>query len=326
LGIVGAGGYFFFLSLSLCLARNLTIRLSDFCESFLQLSTKLLDLAFQFSHCFLQFRQVIENRRGSQPYLILDPRRTRVGSARGNIVGNRALRRQDCAVAHVQVSRACRLAGQNAAVAYDGRAGEPHLSAKKRVFADSARVPHLNKIIEFRAASNTRFAHRGAIDSAVSLNFHIVTNKGDSRLLNLVPPAVMLAREAKAVAADYHAILQDNAMADLAPFADGNVTVREKIVPDARAAINADKTMQHCVRADDDILVDKAVRTNVSASADSGGLGNHRSRMNARCIAWRGVKKFDGMRERQIRIVGAKARQRQSFFFLRHDDRRSARL
>lgn len=69
--------------------------LSDFCESFLQLSAELFDLAFQFSHCFLQFRQVIENRHGAQPYLILNTRRTRIRRARGNIVRNRALRRQD---------------------------------------------------------------------------------------------------------------------------------------------------------------------------------------------------------------------------------------
>src|SRR5579859_580011 len=120
LGIVGAGGYFFFLSLSLCFTCDLTTQFSDFSESFLQLSAKLLDLAFQFSHCFLQFRQVIENRHGAQPYLVLDPRRTGISRARGNIVRNRALRRQDCAVAHVQVSRACGLSSENAAVANNG--------------------------------------------------------------------------------------------------------------------------------------------------------------------------------------------------------------
>ena len=94
----------------------------------------------------------------------------------------------------------------------------PHSSVSSPTFRG---VAYLNHVVEFRAAADLCFADRGAIDGAMRLNFDVIADDGDSALAHLVPGAVGLAREAEAVAADYDAVLKEDAMADAAVLAHG---------------------------------------------------------------------------------------------------------
>src|SRR5690349_14783154 len=154
-----------------------------------------------------------------------------------------ALRGQCSAVVHVEMPRRSRLSGEDAAVADDRGAGETDLRANQRVFADFAGVADLHEIVDLGAAGDARFADGGAVNGAVGLNLDVVANDGDSRLLDFVPAAVGLAREAETVAAYDNAVLQNHAIADAAEFAHGDVAVREEVVADARTAINRNEAV-----------------------------------------------------------------------------------
>src|SRR5690348_7193127 len=183
---------------------------------------------------------------------------------------NSALRGEHSAVADVEMSRGGGLSGHDATVADDGRAGEADLSAEQRVFADLASVSHLNEIVDFCAAADARFADGGAVNRAIGLNLDVVFDDGDAGLLHFVPAAVRFAREAEAVAADYHSVLENDAVADAAIFADDGMAVREEVVADAGAAIDADKTVQHGAAADGDVVINEAEWANVSAGSNFG--------------------------------------------------------
>ena len=129
-------------------------------------------------------------------------------------------------------------------------------------------MAYLNHVVEFCAAADLCFADGGAIDGAMRLNFDVIADDRDSALAHLVPGAVGLAREAEAVAADYDAVLEQDAMADAAVLAYRAVRVGEEVVADFRAAIDRDEAVQHGVASDLDVFIDEAVRADVRACAD----------------------------------------------------------
>src|SRR3984957_20887499 len=106
------------------------------------------------------------------------------------------------------MARRAHLPGENAAISDFRGACKAHLAAEHRVRAYFAGVTHLDQIIDLGAAPDTGFAHGGAVDHAVRLNFHVVLDDGDAGLAHLVPASVGVARKTIAIAADRHAVLQ----------------------------------------------------------------------------------------------------------------------
>ncbi len=162
-----------------------------------------------------------------------------------------------------------------------------------------------NEVVDFCAVADACFANSGTVDAGVGLDFHVVFEDGGAGLDNFVPGAVFAFREAEAVGSDDGAVLENDAIADAAKFADDGVRMREEIVADADAAIEGDGTVEHGVLADDDVFINETVRADVSVGADFCGSGDDRSGMHARRVLWRLVKKFEGAGEGKIGIVAA---------------------
>ncbi len=158
---------------------------------------------------------------------------------------------------------------QDAAIPHFGGTREADLAAQQRVLANFAGVADLHEVVDFRAAADARLADRGAVDGGVRLNFDIVADDGGTGLADFVPAPVGFAGESEAVTADDDAILQQDAMADAAIFADTGVGVGEKIVADARAAINRNEAVQDSVIANGDIFIHEAVGADMRSRADS---------------------------------------------------------
>ena len=75
---------------------------------------------------------------------------------------------------------------------------------------------------------------------------------------------VAIAREAEAVAADDHAVLQEDVVAEDAELTYHSVGMGEEAVADSCSAIDDDVRQQHGVVADDDIVVDHDIGADVS--------------------------------------------------------------
>ncbi len=162
-----------------------------------------------------------------------------------------------------------------------------------------------HEIIDLGAAPDARLTHRGTVHARVGLDFDVVFNDCDSRLLHFVPAAVGLLGEPEAVAAHDSAVLQGRAMAHFTTLAHHCVRVGEEVVTDARVAIDDHKAVQHSVLPDLHALVHEAVRSNVCPRPDPSRSGHHRRGMYAGGIARRLVEEFDGAGKVKIRILRA---------------------
>src|SRR5579875_1407924 len=219
----------------------------------------------KIAQLLLQFRQAVEDGHGLAPREIIHGGIARIDRSSRHVAGHAALRRNGRAVADGQMPRRAHLPGKDAMVANGRRPGEANLATEQRVLAHLAGVANEHKVVDFRAPSDARLAHGGAINGAVGLDLDVIFHDGDAGLAYFVPVPSAIRREAEAVAADHHAILQNHAVAEAAVFANAGVRVREEIVADARAGINRDETVQHGALADLHAIRDVAIRPDVCA-------------------------------------------------------------
>ena len=143
----------------------------------------------------------------------------------------------------------------------------PTCAQSKRMLADRGAVPHLHQVVDFDAAADARFANAGAVDAGVGLDFDVVLQHRRAGLRDLLP-AVSVAGEAKAVAADHRAVLQDDVVAQGAELAHHRMRVGEEVVADPGAAIDDDVRQQHSVVANLDVFVDDHVCADVGVRAE----------------------------------------------------------
>src|SRR5579859_346596 len=99
-------------------------------------------------------------------------------------------------------------------------------------------VSNLHQVVDFHAASDASFAHAGAVDAGIRLDFDIIFDDDRSGLGNLVPTSFGSLSESEAVGADHDSVLQEHVVADAAVLAHDGMRVREKIVADFRTAID----------------------------------------------------------------------------------------
>jgi hypothetical protein len=197
------------------------------------------------------------------------------------------------------------LAGEDAVVADFGGAGEAGLAADHIVGAKLGGVAYQDEVVDFGAATYAGFAHRGAVDAGVGLDFDVVFEDRRAGLDHFVPSAVFLFSKAQSVAADDGAGLEDYSVAYAAVFADHSVGVGEEIVADFGALIDGYETVQDCVLAHFYILVDEAVGTDVGALGDSGGSCDYCRWVDAGFVLGWLVEEFQGLGEGKIGIGGA---------------------
>src|SRR5580658_2904321 len=221
--------------------------------------------------------------------------------------------------------RRAHLPRQDALVSHLRSSSQPHLPAQQRVRAHLARVPHLHQIIDFRSATNPRFAHGRTVNHAMRLDLHVVLNHRDPGLAHLVPAPIIPACKTKSVRANRHAVLQQHAIADAAILTHCHARMCEKIGANLRARINRYKTVQHRVASDRNIFVHETVRPHMRAGCNFRRLRDHRGRMNLDRKTRRRMKQLDRPRKLKIRIHGTQRRNAHRPRILRNKDRRSSR-
>ncbi len=104
-----------------------------------------------------------------------------------------------------------------------GGTGEARLSAEHGVGPDVAGVTDEHEVVDFCAVADARFADGGAVDAGVGLNFHVVFENGGAGLDDFMPGAVFAFGEAEAVGSDDGAVLENDAIANAAKFADNGI-------------------------------------------------------------------------------------------------------
>ena len=95
-------------------------------------------------------------------------------------------------------------------------------------------MPDLAQTINFGSALHTRLAEGCAIDRRQSLHFHLVFENGDSGLNDFLLTAIGRFRKAEAITADHDSIVQYDAMADTAKFANRDVRMSSEIIADVQ--------------------------------------------------------------------------------------------
>lgn len=260
---------------------------------------------FEVGDALLEFGEAVERSHHAEPLAIFDGGIAGIERTFGDIVGDAALRGDDRAVAHCEMAGGADLAREDAVIADARGASEANLTAKHGVATDLGGVTDEDEIVDLCAAADTGFADGGAVDAGVGLDFDVVFKDGGAGLNHFVPGAVGIFCVAEAVAADDDSVLQNDAVADFAEFADDGVSVGEEVSTDAHAAINSDETVQDGVFTEDCVFLDETVRADMRAGGDSGGRRDHRGGVNTRRVFWDFVEKFDCLGEGEIRIWGA---------------------
>ena len=98
-------------------------------------------------------------------------------------------------------------------VVFDHRAaGDPDLRGQQHAPPDRDAVRDVDQVVELAAGADARFADRRPINRRVRADLDVVFDDDVGVLRNLDVRAVGLLREAIAVAADHHAVLQHDAV------------------------------------------------------------------------------------------------------------------
>src|ERR1700690_39689 len=118
----------------------------------------------------------------------------------------------------------------------------------------------LHQIIDLGAAPDPGFLHARPVDTRVGLDFDVILDDHRLGLHDLVPVGRVIFREAEAIGSDDRAILQQDTVAQAAPFTHYRMRMGEEIVADARVAIDHHVRQQYGIPANLDILFDDDVR------------------------------------------------------------------
>src|SRR5580693_7835986 len=113
------------------------------------------------------------------------------------------------------------------------------------MLSDVGAMAHLHQIVDLRAPGNMGFADAGAVDTRVGLDFYVIFDDDGHRLRDLMPVTKIIFREAEAVRADDHAILQQHIISQSAVLADYGVSVSQEVVANLNAAIDDHMRQQY---------------------------------------------------------------------------------
>ena len=92
---------------------------------------------------------------------------------------------------------------------------------------------HLNQVVQFRAFTDVGASHRGAVNTGVGTDFHVVFYRYNTYLRHLVI-SVGIGREAESVSSDDAARVDDDVIADVAVVINAHVRVYDAVVANNR--------------------------------------------------------------------------------------------
>src|SRR5271170_4841218 len=173
----------------------------------------------------------------AQPFPIVDRRISADRSSGGHIVGDSGLSGGHHAIPNVAVSGDADLSGKNDVVAHLSRAGKADLSAEQSVVAHGRAVTDLHQVIDLAPHPDARLADTRPVDAGVRLHLDIVGDHNRPGLGYFRPRSLVVFGKAKAVAADHSAVLQNDAVADAAAFADDRMRMSEEIIANPRSRV-----------------------------------------------------------------------------------------
>src|SRR5262249_6672473 len=147
---------------------------------------------------------------------------------RRHVVEHAGAARDEGAVAHAGATRGARHAGlreHDDALAEHGAPRDPRLRHDQAVATHHATVRDHHQIVELAAAPDARAAEPRAIDGRVRADLDVVLEHHVADLRHLLVLAALVELVAEAVAADHHARLEHDAVAEPAAFADHHARV-----------------------------------------------------------------------------------------------------
>ena len=229
---------------------------------------------------------------------------------RRNVVGDAALSDGDGAVADLYVAADSYLSREDGVVADVGGAGEADLGAEQGIVPDGAAVSDVDHVVDFGAAADARFSNAGTVDAGIGLNLRVTLDDDISGLDDFVPVgvgsvALLSLGEAKAIAADYGSVLQEDVVAEVTELAYDGVGMGEEVMADGGSAIDDDVGEDGGVVSDDDVLIDDDVGGDVGIFSDLSGRMDDGGGMDSGSVLGRAVEKLDGFGPGKIRILAA---------------------
>ena len=280
----------------------------------LALGFKSGDGGFEVADAFLEVGEAGKGGGVAEPEFVVHGGGAGADLVGVDVAGEAGLGGDDDVVADGEVAGGGGLASEDAVVADFGGAGETGLAADHVVGAELGGVADEDEIVDLGAAADAGLADGGAVDAGIGLDFDVVFEDGGAGLRHFVPGAVFLFGVAEAVGADDGAVLQDDAIADAAVFADDGVGMGEEIVADFGALVDGDEAVEDGVVADLDVFIDEAVGADVGAFGDAGGAGDDGGFVHAGGVFWGVVEEFDGVGEGEVGVVGAEGGERGEVF------------
>src|SRR5262245_11654572 len=119
----------------------------------------------------------------------------------------------------------------------------------------------LYEIVYLRAAPNAGFSNRGAVDSGIGADLHVVFEHDDTGLDDLVVRAVIPLGVSIAIRSDLCTVLKNDIVSDETVLANRNVRIRLEVISCTHAARDVNKGIDGAVSSNLHIVFDNDERT-----------------------------------------------------------------
>ena len=184
-------------------------------------------------------------------------------------------------IGDVDVADDAGLSAENDVAACFCRTSNARLRDDDVVLAENDVVADLNEVINFGAGRDAGRFKTGPVDGGVRADFDVIFDDHDAELLEFGVLALRVGGVAEAAGADDGAGLKDDAVADLAPFADRDMGMENAMGADLHAGADRNERIQLGVIADHGILVDDDIRADLDVFTDFGCRVDYSGRMDA---------------------------------------------
>lgn len=194
------------------------------------------------------------------------------------------------------------LPSDSAVIAKHRRTGNTGLSNDDTVFAYSHVVRDLDKVINLRAFTDSRFTHCCAINRRIRSDFDVVFDHDNAHLRYL---AIMSAVkcEAEPIRSDYRTGMNNHSVTKFDVMPDRCIRMQVAIVAYYRAFADKDLRLEYRAIANSRTAFDDTVGADRHSLTDFRIGRNHGARMNARRRSSRWMKMFESGHKRGIRII-----------------------
>ena len=167
---------------------------------------------------------------------------------------------------------------QNHIVVDDGASRDADLRGKQHATSDADAVGDMHQVVDFCPGLNSGLADGWPVYCTVRANLHIVFDDDARALRNLEVRAVRLLRESESFAADYHAVMENDPIADDRALANRALRVDDAVVADNSAGTDGDMRIERRPRADGRARADGDERPDRDIGADLRIWRNRRQR------------------------------------------------